>query len=255
MKSFFAILSTFFLLLISCKEQNNPNDSSEDHWSYKGETGPKHWAEIEKQSNCDGNFQSPINIVNFKTDSQLKPLQIHYSEQTILHDVTNNGHSIQYNFEAGDYVLIDQDSFQLKQFHFHEPAEHTIKGMRYPLEIHLVHQNKNKKFVVLSVMAQEGRNSAPFQFLENFLPLQKGETKFINKAFNIESTLPKNRNYFTYKGSLTTPPCTENVEWFVFQNPIEVSLEQVELLKYLMPINNYREEQPVHGRAIRATQF
>jgi carbonic anhydrase len=83
--------------------------------------------------------------------------------------------------------------------------------VRYPLEIHLVHQNQSKEFLVLSVMAKEGQNSELFAFLESYLPIAKGETKLINKPFDIASNLPKDKNYFHYRGSLTTPPCTEIV--------------------------------------------
>lgn len=246
------------LLMLSCKQASQDQTKAKNtsiHWSYNGETGPEHWSELEAQTYCDGNFQSPINLVNFKVAEDLQPIDLHYSKETILHDVANNGHSIQYDFEKGDFLIQDKDTFHLKQFHFHEPAEHLIEGVRYPLEVHLVHQNDAKQFVVLSVMAKEGKNSKPFELLESYLPIQKGETKLIQQPFDISQNLPEEQGYFSYRGSLTTPPCTEEVTWVVFKDAIEVSLEQVELLKYLMPINNYREEQPHHGRLVKATQF
>ena len=229
--------------------------SKEKHWTYTGETGPEHWAELEENSQCAGYFQSPINLVNYKVDTVLSPLELLYSEETILHDVVNNGHSLQYDFELGDVLVWENDTFHLNQFHFHEPAEHLIDGVRYPLEIHLVHQNKQKEFVVLSIMAKEGKNSQPFEFLESYLPLAVGEKKIINQPFDMRLNLPEDKNYFPYKGSLTTPPCQETVVWLVLQHPISVSLEQVIQLKYTMPINNYRQEQPLHGRTISASHF
>jgi carbonic anhydrase len=104
-------------------------------------------------------------------------------------------------------------------------------------------------------MVKEGKNSQPFELLESYLPIQKGETKLIQASFDISQNLPEEKGYFTYEGSLTTPPCSENVTWIVFKEPIEIALEQVELLKYLMPVNNYREEQPHHGRVIYSTSF
>mgnify|MGYP002280521414 CR=1 FL=1 len=250
---------TVLFLITGCQNQSNEkvneNKYKSAHWSYEGETGPEHWTELEGQTNCDGNFQSPINLVNFKVAKDLQPVDLHYSKKTILHNVTNNGHSIQYDFEAGDFLIHNNDTFHLKQFHFHEPAEHLIEGVRYPLEIHLVHQNKSKEFVVLSVMAKEGKNSKPFELLESYLPVKKGATKLIQQAFDISQNLPKQKSYFSYKGSLTTPPCTESVNWIIFKNAIEVSLDQVEMLKYLMPVNNYRDEQPHHGRVIYSTSF
>ncbi|QTE23872.1 carbonic anhydrase [Polaribacter cellanae] len=226
------------------------------HWSYAGETGPEHWAEIEKDSECDGEFQSPINIVsvNAMADVALKPLDIHYALNTKIHDVKNNGHSIQYNFEAGDYINYKGEKFDLKQIHFHESSEHTIDGIRYPLVIHMVHVSKKGEYLVLAVMAKEGVSSAPFDFLESYLPLKKGEMKTVDTSFNLNLNLPKNKGYYNYVGSLTTPPCTQGVNWFVFKEPITVSLEQVNKLKKLMPINNYRNEQPLNGRKVKMTK-
>lgn len=225
---------------------------NQPHWSYTGETGPQHWAELEKDSECNGSNQSPVNIVNYKTDPNLPPLLIKYADSTHILNVENNGHSIQYNFKAGDYLLLGNQQFNLLQFHFHEPAEHLIDGVRYPLELHLVHQNKQGAYAVLAIMAKEGKSSEPFNFLESYLPLTVGESKLVDTAFDMNLNLPANRAYFTYQGSLTTPPCTQNVSWFIFKEPITVSLAQVEQLKFLMPLNNYRDEQPINNRVILA---
>jgi len=225
----------------------------EGNWTYQGETGPQHWGEIEKDSNCSGTRQSPINIIDVESvaDSHLKPIQIFYSKQVKIHDVTNNGHTIQYNFEKGDYIEVHDKPFHLKQIHFHEASEHTLNGIRYPLEMHLVHVSNDQQIVVLGILAQEGVPSEPFTFLENYLPVKVGETKSIDANFDLNLNLPDSREYYTYDGSLTTPPCTENVEWYVFKNPITISLEQVKQLQELMPINNYRNEQPLNGRVVR----
>lgn len=256
------ILALF--LVTSCKnttdKQTNKehtqvtNNHSQKHWSYDGETGPNHWKEIEKNSDCGGKYQSPINIVNYQTDDALKPLNITYSDSTHIHEVLNNGHSIQYNFDAGDYITINNKKYELKQFHFHEPAEHLIDGVRYPMVLHLVHVSNSGEYAVLAIMAKEGKASEPFNFLESYLPVNIGETKIVNKAFDMNLNLPKNQAYFNYTGSLTTPPCTENVEWFIFKEPITVSLKQVEQLKKLMPLNNYRSEQQINGRTIKASK-
>ncbi len=237
-------------------EEVTPVKEKKMHWSYEGESGPEHWSEIEKNSDCDGKYQSPINIidVNAKTDIELKALDIHYSTKTQIHDVVNNGHSIQYNFEEGDYIMFKGMRYDVKQIHFHESSEHTIDGVRYPMVIHMVHMNKNKEFVVIAIMVKEGSNSAPFDFLEKYLPIHKGESKSIKKPFDLNKNLPNNRGYYTYTGSLTTPPCTEGVHWFIFKDPITVSLEQLKVLQRLMPHNNYRNEQPLNDRIIRKTK-
>ncbi len=223
------------------------------HWTYEGETGPEHWVEIEKQSDCDGKRQSPINIIDVDAvvDTSLTPINIFYSSDVKIHDVTNNGHSIQYNFEKGDYITLGDINYELKQIHFHEASEHTINGVRYPIEMHLVHISKNNKIAVLAVLAIEGESSEPYTFLEKYLPIKKGETKPVNSTFDLNLKLPKNKEYYTYEGSLTTPPCTESVSWYVFKTPVTVSLKQVKLLQELMPLNNYRNEQPLNERVVK----
>lgn len=261
------LLVLTILIIVSCKNNSNKNsevthlvnendpkvEHSDNHWTYQGETGPEHWSEIEKKSDCNGNKQSPINIIDIdaKTDETLKPIDIHYSTNVKIHDVTNNGHSIQYNFEKGDYITLNNKKFELKQIHFHEGSEHTINGVRFPLEIHLVHASEDNQYAVLAVMAVEGKSSEPFTFLEKYLPINIGETKPVNSNFDLNLNLPKNKEYYTYGGSLTTPPCTESVSWFVFKSPITVSLKQVKQLQELMPINNYRNEQPLNGRNVK----
>ncbi len=267
MKIYKAILISAFLIISSCQEkQKKPNtktqvlednkvqeNKDDKHWSYMGETGPEHWAELEKQSDCNGNQQSPIDIIDFDVtkDLSLSPISFHYSSNVKLHDITNNGHSIQYNFEAGDYIRVNNQKYELAQFHFHEASEHTINGVRYPLEMHLVHIGDENKIAVLAIMATEGANSEPFDFLEKYLPIEMGQTKQINADFNLSMNLPEDKTYYMYKGSLTTPPCTQNVSWYIFKNSITISKEQVNRLKVLMPMNNYRTEQALNGRKVK----
>jgi carbonic anhydrase len=188
--------------------------------------------------------------VNYRISDSIQQLSIHYADSTHIHDVINNGHTIQYNFDPGDYIMIQDVKYNLKQFHFHEPAEHLIGGIRYPMVIHLVHINDNGDYAVIAVMAREEQSSEPFDFLERYLPIHLGDTVQIDLAFDMNTNLPEDRTYFNYTGSLTTPPCTENVQWFIFREPITVSLEQVEILKKVMPLNNYRTEQARNDRPI-----
>jgi len=250
MKISFTAIALIFLFICGCKYSNH---SDHHEWTYQGEYGPEHWAEIERNSSCNGDLQSPVNIIDVYTelDSSAAPLSLHYSKQTKIHDVSNNGHTIQYNFDEGDHVVLDGDQFDLKQIHFHEPSEHTINGVRYPLELHMVHFNKNKEVLVMSILAEEGLSSPPFDFLESYLPLNQGDLKIVNKSFDLRTCLPDDKSYYSYIGSLTTPPCTEGVWWFVYKNSITVSLEQVKLLQKCMPLNNYRTEQPLNNRIIQ----
>ena len=260
------VLVFSFVSLVSCenkgdhkaknsgKEQiENIHEDDNSHWSYEGETGPEHWAEIERNSDCDGQSQSPINILtkDAVVDDEVKSLKIHYSKSTKIHDVVNNGHTIQYNFEAGDYIIFKGDKFELKQIHFHEAAEHTINGIRYPMELHMVHVNSQNQYAVLAVMVEEGESSESFDFLENFLPFKQGENIIVDASFNLNDNLPDDIKYYYYVGSLTTPPCTEGVNWFVFKENIVISIEQVKVLQNAMPLNNYRNENPLNGRIVQ----
>ncbi len=258
-------------MIFACKSEKNktskkqeiaeatikaPEHKEAKHWSYEGETGPEHWAEFVKNSQCGGEFQSPINIISLKSDvdNTLKALDLHYAKSTKIHNVTNNGHSVQYNFEAGNYINYKGEKYALKQIHFHESAEHTIDGVRYPMVIHMVHVSAKGKYVVLATMVKEGETSAPFTFLEQYLPVQKGETKTIDQGFDLNLNLPKDKGYYNYVGSLTTPPCTEGVNWFIFKNPISITTAQLKEIQKLMPKNNYRNEKPLHGRKVKQTK-
>lgn len=227
--------------------------SQESHWSYEGETSPEHWAELEKNSDCSGQRQSPVNIIDIKTvedDNLESTIELFYSPKTILNKVRNNGHSIQFDFDKGDSIGYNKINYNLVQIHFHEPSEHTINGIRYPIEIHLVHQSKEKYYTVLSVFGIEGEESETMEEMESFLPLKKGEEKEIEREFDLLRIFPENKTYYSYGGSLTTPPCTETVQWIIFKEPIIVSLEEVIKLKDNMPLENYRNEQPLNGRLV-----
>ena len=251
------ILSALLISFFACKQEEKTTHTTTDNhhaeWSYNGETSPEHWAEIVKNSDCAGKHQSPVNIIAIDTDSipaSQNNLKLIYTPETNLSKVVNNGHSVQFDFEVGDSIHYKNNTFHLKQIHFHEPSEHTINGIKYPIEIHLVHSNKDGEYTVLGILGEEGKESQLFEFLESFLPLKNGETKEINHSIDLETLFPTNKDYYSYSGSLTTPPCTENVNWVVFKNPIILSVDEVNKLKDNMPVNNYRNEQPLNDRVV-----
>ena len=253
------LIPVVLIVLVALKAYNDHNHKETHqkethlHWTYKGETSPEHWAEIEKNSDCDGKRQSPINIIDIytkPTKQTTNPLNIMYSPTTQINKVINNGHSIQFNFETGDSIQYHNNTYHLAQVHFHEPSEHTINGVRYPLEIHLVHTGKNNEYMVMSVLAEEGEKSQLFEFFESFLPLKENATKEIHQSLDLATLFPKNNDFYSYGGSLTTPPCTENVNWVVFKQPIIVSVEEVIKLKKNMPKDNYRNEQSINNREV-----
>lgn len=256
------LLVTVLVVIISCKQSQKNADANSDaaskhqknekHWSYSGETSPEHWVEIEKNSDCDGKHQSPINIIHKDVDSlaSKSDLKISYTP-TIISEVENNGHSIQFDFETGDSINYKNKSYFLKQIHFHEPSEHKINGIIYPIEIHFVHVSKDDKITVLSILGEEGEESQLFEFFESFLPIENGETKDIHQKIDLSNLNLEDKPYYSYGGSLTTPPCSESVNWIIFKDHIILSVEEVLKLQKNMPINNYRNEQPLNGRVVQ----
>lgn len=255
-KIFTVALLLSLIVMFSCKNQEKKEEVTKTeehkHWSYEGETSPEHWIEIERNSDCDGKRQSPINIIDINTVSvdSAKTLSILYSPKTILNKVENNGHSIQFDFNSGDSIVYKNEVYHLKQIHFHESSEHIVNGVKYPTEIHLVHQSDSKKLTVLGILCMEGQESQLLEFFESFLPIESGQFKDINQSIDLLDLLPENKSFYSYSGSLTTPPCTENVNWIVFKQPLIISLEEVLKLKDNMPINNYRNEQPLNDRKV-----
>ncbi len=249
-------LSIVLIAAISCtnskKHIHENYQENEHHWSYSGETSPKYWIEIEKGSNCDGKHQSPINIIHKNVDSVKiqENLKIQYSPVTLISEVENNGHSIQFDFETGDSINYNNETYYLKQIHFHEPSEHKINGIIYPIEMHLVHISKAGEITVLGLLGEEGDDSQLFEFFESFLPIKENVVKDIHQKIDLSSLFLEDKHYYSYSGSLTTPPCTENVNWIVFKESIILSVEEVLKLKNNMPINNYRNEQPLNERVV-----
>ncbi|MFL1011582.1 carbonic anhydrase [Flavisericum labens] len=260
MKTTAILLFSYFLLtVLSCKQEKNSaqhyqqENEQANHWSYSGETSPEHWIEIEKNSDCGGEYQSPINIIHKDVDSvaSKNDLEIQYTPTTLISKVENNGHSIQFDFEAGDSISYKNKTYFLKQIHFHEPSEHKINGVTYPIEMHLVHVNKAGEITVIGLLGEEGDESQLFEFFESFLPLEIGARKDIHQKIDLSELFLKDKHFYSYYGSLTTPPCSEHVNWVVFKEPIVLSVEEVLKLKNNMPINNYRNEQPLNGRVVR----
>ncbi len=246
------------LVQISCdnvkKSHPEAGDSGSHEWSYAGETSPEHWAELEKNSDCSGQRQSPVNIIDLNVvvkGGDTAHNTLFYSPKTILTKVRNNGHTIQFDFDRGDSICSRDIHYDLVQIHFHTPSEHTINGVRYPIETHLVHQSKDKeRYTVLAIFGIEGQESETLETLESFLPLEEGEEKIIDKSIDLTTIFPESKDYYAYSGSLTTPPCTENVNWIIFKEPTIMSLEEVLRMRDNMPLRNLRNEQDLNDRVV-----
>lgn len=222
------------------------------HWSYKGDTGPDHWGELsDANAVCtNGKEQSPINL----EFSQIKTvekgsLQVNYSPTVF--SIANNGHTVQANAQTQNNTMtIDGTEYKLAQFHFHTPSEHEFDGKAYDMELHLVHKDENNKLAVLGIMIKAGQENEKLAALWSALPKeQTTQDVALNQPIDIMTLLPKDQSTFRYNGSLTTPPCTEDVKWTVLEQPIEMSKEQIQAFQSIFP-DNHRPVQPVNSREI-----
>ncbi len=226
--------------------------AQEVHWGYKGDVGPEHWAEFEGAENCGTcTHQSPINIQTqnvVKTKSENKTL-FQYKDG-VIKDIIDNGHTLQFDFEKGTSLVYQNKTYELKQFHAHEGSEHLIDGVRYPLEFHFVHIANDGHVLVVGVLVKEGEDNGYFNRLDAFKDLDDGQFIKTSISFNPEKLYPLDKHYFTYTGSLTTPPCSGEVTWLVFQHPISLNENTIEEIGKHLPDNNFRPVQPLNGRVV-----
>lgn len=219
------------------------------HWSYVGDEAPEKWGGLtdEWKLCSEGTQQSPIDISS-TTVTTLSNIEVHYQPSPLA--VVNNGHTIQVNYAPGSYVEVGGKRYDLLQYHFHSPSEHTIGGKRFDMVAHLVHKNAEGKLGVIGVKMETGESHPAIASVFDNLP--KGSGEKVDKAdllVNAADLLPGDLRYFNYVGSLTTPPCSEGVNWMVLATPVKVSAEQVNTFRTLFPISA-RPVQPVNGRVV-----
>ncbi len=222
-------------------------------WSYGGSTGPAHWAALKADyQQCKvGKHQSPINIRGAKTAS-LPPIEFAYQAAPLK--IVDNGHTIQVNVPAGSYITLGGKRFELVQFHFHHPSENEVNGRKFPMELHLVHQDAEGKLAVVGVLLAEGKANPVVAELWKYLPKEKDkESTPEGVTVDPSGLLPANRAYYTYAGSFTTPPCTEDVTWLLLRTPGTLSKPEVATFAAQFP-NNARPVQPLNGRTVEQSK-
>lgn len=220
------------LVLASKKEQK-----IKANWGYIGEKGPESWGKLSPEfSSCElGTAQSPINIES-PIEAKLNQLEFDYQSSPLR--IINNGHTIQVNYQSGSVLKLDGESYELVQFHFHHPSEHKVNDQNFPMELHLVHQNEKGSLAVVGVFLKQGKANKALETIWKALPEKQGKEQIIpNIEINASELLPTDQEFYRYYGSLTTPPCSEKVNWIVYQKPIEVSIAQVQKFSKLFPIN------------------
>ena len=219
------------------------------HWSYEGETGPANWSKINSAwGKCGtGERQSPIDLRDgMKVDLE----QIVFDYKPSSFSVIDNGHTIQVTLASGNFISIQGRSYELMNFHFHRPSEERINGKGFEMVIHMEHRDPEGKLAVLAVLLERGQGHSMIQTVWNNLPLEKNDTVSPSIVLNPADILPERRDYFTYMGSLTTPPCDEGVLWMVMKQPMQASPAQMALFSRLYPLNA-RPIQASSGRVIK----
>ena len=227
-------------------------------WHYEGAEGPANWGKLSPAfAACgEGQHQSPIDISSPTrgTTPELKtafpPAALRIAHHEHIADGINNGHTIQINYPGADTLTLGAASYQLAQYHFHGPSEHTVDGKHFPMEMHLVHKSAGGELAVVGVLIAEGAHNAAFDPVWANLPGQKGiETHYPGINVDVDALLPTARTSFRYDGSLTTPPCSEGVRWIIMTTPIQLSREQVRAFTGVIQDNN-RPVQKLNGRKI-----
>lgn len=226
------------------------NSVAQEHtWDYSAAHGPEHWGELKPEySLCkNGHHQSPIDIRN-PQKADLPPIEFDYKPSS-LH-VIDNGHTIMVNYAAGSFITVAGKRYALKQFHFHRPSEERIAGREYEMVAHLVHADEKGNLAVVAVLLQNGKDNPLIRELWKDLPKEKEKEEVLdNIQIDAAGLLPANRAYYTFTGSLTTPPCSEDVTWFVLKQPVTITSAEVTQFSKLYR-HDARPTQPLYDRVV-----
>ena len=249
-----AVLNIFICLSLCFPAVGVSQEQHPAHvWDYGNTLGPSHWGDLKPEfATCkDGHHQSPINISHPQA-ADLPAIQFDYKASP-LH-IVDNGHTIMINYEPGSSVTVDGKKYTLKQFHFHRPSEEKINGKAYGMVAHLVHQDQEGKLAVVAVLLQKGSDNSLIHDLWSYLPKEKEKEEIPDKAvIDLNKLLPADHGYYTFAGSLTTPPCSEDVTWFVLKHAMTISATEIEMFSKRYP-NNARPTQPLYGRTVLETK-
>lgn len=238
-------------------------------WGYRGNISAVHWGSLNSSfALCaQGKEQSPIDITGWGSNFS-NPFTIAYqtSPMNIVDDGTtelmigrertiiNDGHGVQLNFPASnvpELVTFNGKTYRLVQFHIHTPSENKVNGQVFPMEIHFVHQGDNGELLVIGVFVKTGEENRIINKIITNLPKEEGKVEIVQgESINPADLLPKKHDFYKFVGSLTTPPCSEGLQWIVMAEPITASAEQIAKLKEAANGANARPVQPLNQRKI-----
>ena len=243
-------LIAFLVLAAAWTTAAPANEHKAGHdWGYDGAEGPSHWGDLKPEfAPCKtGHRQSPVDIGNTrKTD--LPALQFDYKPSP-LH-IIDNGHTVMINYAPGSSLRVGDKQYQLKQFHFHRPSEERIHGKHFEMVVHLVHADQEGHLAVVAVLLEKGADNPLLHELWSRLPEEKEKEEVLdNVRIDLATLLPANLGYYTFSGSLTTPPCSEDVTWFVLKHPVTVTAAEIEQFGKLYR-HDARPTQPLYDRVV-----
>ena len=234
------------IFLVGGAAQEPPSAHS---WDYSDAHGPNHWGDLNPEFvTCrTGHHQSPIDIRNPKK-ADLPALQFDYKPSSL--DIIDNGHTVMVNYSPGSFLTVSGKRYVLKQFHFHRPSEERINGKTSDMTVHLVHADDEGKLAVVAVLLNQGEGNLLIDELWSDIPKEKNkEEAFNNVKIDVSRLLPADRGYYTFSGSLTTPPCSEDVTWFVLKHPVTISEAEINRFSQLYR-NDARPTQPLYDRTV-----
>jgi carbonic anhydrase len=214
-------------------------------WDYENADA---WGTI-GYTDCAGKVQSPININTETTiKSTLPELQLAYKNSTW--GVIDNGHTIQVNLKQSNKMVLNGTTYKVMQFHFHHKSEHTVNGSAYDMEMHIVHQDTvTSNLVVVGIFLKEGDTNTFLEKIWSAIPSEVNKEVVSTERIDLVNAVPSDLKYYTYTGSLTTPPCSQGIDWVVLKEPMEISTEQIEKFSSIHE-NNARPTQPLNNRQV-----
>jgi carbonic anhydrase len=235
-------------------------------WEYEGTKGPEHWSQLDPDyAACNaGKEQSPVDIRN-TVRADLPTIRFEYKAGPLRY-LVNNGYTIRVNYHdapgSGNFLVVGGKRYQLTQFHFHRPSEEYVNGKPYDMVIHLMHIASDGKVAGVAVLLKAGKANVTIQRIWEHMPKSEGkvrtdfshqEEEIAGVKINPAGLLPGDVAYYTYMGSVTAPPCTEGVTWFVLKTPVEISTVQINAFAELYP-HDVRPPQPLNGRVVKESQ-
>jgi len=252
MKKTFLLASVMLFALSGLSYGADSGETEEGvPWSYSGKRGPDNWGQLsDKYSEClSGGMQSPIDIVETKTSTMDHITFYYYNNPRVA--MKNTGNTVELDYGDVSDIKLGGKDYHLKKIDFHTPSEHKLKGEQFPMEIHFVHKSNDGSIAIIGAFVKEGEENINYKDVVKKLPREKdGFKMFFHRDLNPGKLLSESREFYKYTGSITTPPCTEGVSWYILKEPVILSAEQINDIRKITG-KNARPVQKLNGRSVR----